>query len=1154
MKNLILFAGLLLADLSFAQDTIIVQTFTYDTISTRRAIFSFPPELQSMQFEKVLMYYNLKCSPLTTWDSYDCGEWDYLTYSQIWQHTGVLDSVIKETSRYLINGDDPASIEYVTSPYYHYYEDYQTFITYSSGTDNDFTIGSGTDLSVYPFGADNAVQRTQILWTSSEISGALITAGEIAKLRFDVNALGSSMGHLKIRMKHTSATDLTQFDETGWTTVYDNNTSFMTTGINTINLTYPFNYDGTSSILVDISFENNEPLAAANVLNATATSNNSVVYSNERLGYLNIAPGEYAEVDLTDFDFQDEVTICFWANGDMNFLPANTSVVEGYDSLNHRIVNIHFPWSDQTIYWDAGQGGPYDRIQKLASATEYEDVWHHWAFTKNSTTGTMNIYKDGVLWHTGSAKNLEPGAVNKFRIGNSVGGDYFYGGKLDEFRIWNAEISPTEIAAWMNKKVDPSHPDYADLVLYYDFDNDASIIDKSGNNRDAMMTTPSMINFYSGSQTGHTVSMVRPNVTFVQGTYTSQLDSVLVTDSVLVAPVDILEYQVDGRKFTIAGIDHLWPVGYSYTYDANGNKTDSTWHGADVTLSNETIAYYEEPFEVIVPFEIGRYITPYGIGFSLGPNGKTYVYDVTDYQSMLLGDVDFSAHNTQELIDVKFVFIEGTPPRDVLSVQQLWNGLGSYSYYGLDNDLNLSAETVPMDPDGDMFKLRTRITGHGQVGSNACCEWGNGVGRNHEILVDGTSRFLWEIWRENDCGDNPLISQGGTWPYAREGWCPGDAVPEYEFDLTPFVTPGTDAVIDYEIEDIPVSDPAQGGGNYVISMHVVTYGAPNFANDAAIVDVLNPNDFDLYSKWNPTCQYPRIILKNTGSATLTTAELNIWIGEFGNNVVTYTWNGSLDFLEQEIVEIPVDPSWWMDHLSATTFTARVYTANGVTDDYANNNMYTVNFEPSPSINEPFYIWYKTNNKASENSLYLKDNDGNIIYSRVSGTTTNATEYKDTMYLPAGCYTVEITDSDHDGLGFWYSNQVEGETSGFLRLKDVGGPTIYTFDIDFGHYAKYSFSVGYTVGMEEAESAHRFTIYPNPSKGMFTIGLDNFTGDQLQVEIYNELGAIVYSEIIPDNNPEGYLEKQISLERVPDGIYLVKVVSDDVIHTERVIIQ
>jgi hypothetical protein len=61
---------------SFSQDTTWVQTFTFDSISTRRADFAFPAELNDKRFEKVLMYYKLKCSRLTSWDQYNCGEWD----------------------------------------------------------------------------------------------------------------------------------------------------------------------------------------------------------------------------------------------------------------------------------------------------------------------------------------------------------------------------------------------------------------------------------------------------------------------------------------------------------------------------------------------------------------------------------------------------------------------------------------------------------------------------------------------------------------------------------------------------------------------------------------------------------------------------------------------------------------------------------------------------------------------------------------------------------------------------------------------------------------------------------------------------------------------------------------------------------------------
>ena len=76
-KIVVLIFGLSLSMVDFAQDTTWVQTFTFDSITTRRANFEFQAELNSKRFEKVLMYYKLKCSPLTTWDQYDCGEWDY---------------------------------------------------------------------------------------------------------------------------------------------------------------------------------------------------------------------------------------------------------------------------------------------------------------------------------------------------------------------------------------------------------------------------------------------------------------------------------------------------------------------------------------------------------------------------------------------------------------------------------------------------------------------------------------------------------------------------------------------------------------------------------------------------------------------------------------------------------------------------------------------------------------------------------------------------------------------------------------------------------------------------------------------------------------------------------------------------------------------
>ena len=95
MKNIyaltILFLTLTFDAFSYEErgDSIIVKTFTFDSITTRRGIFELPPR---DQYEKIIMHYTLKCDPRTTRDRFDCGEWDYLTYTVVRDTLGRYDS------------------------------------------------------------------------------------------------------------------------------------------------------------------------------------------------------------------------------------------------------------------------------------------------------------------------------------------------------------------------------------------------------------------------------------------------------------------------------------------------------------------------------------------------------------------------------------------------------------------------------------------------------------------------------------------------------------------------------------------------------------------------------------------------------------------------------------------------------------------------------------------------------------------------------------------------------------------------------------------------------------------------------------------------------------------------------------------------------
>jgi len=145
-------------------------------------------------------------------------------------------------------------------------------------------------------------------------------------------------------------------------------------------------------------------------------------------------------IPTTSLPTGNQISISFWAYGGSS-LPAATSIIYGNDASTNRVINIHLPWTDGTVFWDAGNSGTasYDRISKMADASDYKGRWTYWTFTKNATTGSMKIYLDGVLWHSGTGMTRTLSASATSALGS-------YPGKLDEFQISNVERSATEVA------------------------------------------------------------------------------------------------------------------------------------------------------------------------------------------------------------------------------------------------------------------------------------------------------------------------------------------------------------------------------------------------------------------------------------------------------------------------------------------------------------------------------------------------------------------------------------------------------------------------------------------------------------------------------------------------------------------------------------
>jgi hypothetical protein len=1147
MRKLLFFFHLFLLFRVQAQDTTWVQTFTFDSITTRRANFIFPEELNSKRFEKVLMYYKLKCSPLTTWDQYDCGEWDYLTYTRVFDHTGIYDSVRKDGNRFLSNWASPGTIDYTPAPnvIFDNYTRIEQERASTSLSSSPLNIGTSSSSSI--FNTASKGSRFQQLLTANELNAAGIQVGDIQGMILEILNTGSN-GQLlspRISIKATTSATLTSFQTTGFLEVYNRTRDTgnpLIIGANEFLFYQPFTWNGTSNLIIEFNYASDEPSTSGLVFATENIAGNQALSYPERNGYLNLSGTNFTMTELSDFTVGQELTVEFWAKGN-GTAGTNTTLLEAFDTLNNRILNIHMPWSDNNVYFDAGVSSGYDRINKTMNASEMDNSWNHWAFVKKQSTGEMFIYKNGTLWHSGTNKTRNIGYIHRFILGANVDQGLKWKGKIDEFRFYNSALSAATIQANYMNKIGATHPNWNNLLVYYDFDNENYAIDQSANDNLLMPSEHNMIRFDEVAVCGVQSSTDKPVISLLQGTVSSTATAISVQEKRLKPRNVIFEQQPVNRHFEITNTYVGTLQGNNIQYDENGQILAQVPFVATNQLINEQITYYNPPYELVKDVEIARYITPYGIQFDLGPNGFSWIYDVTDYQDYLRNTVDLAAHNTQELLDLKFAFIEGIPPRDLHKREPIWSDFRSYGFANMANDVDLQAKKIHLSDTSANFKIKTRMSGHGQVGNMACCEW---VPNSHQIKVDGVSRFNWNIWEETDCGDNPNIGQGGTWPYAREGWCPGDRVKEYEFELTPFVTPGDSVELDYVINQVPTNDPGQAGGNYIAAYDLISYSAPNFQNDAAIQDILNPNNWEYYSKWNPTCSNPRVILKNTGANPLTSCTITTWItyGVFA----TVNWTGNLGFLQEEIVEIPVnDLNFWSDWDSSKTFRAFVHNVNGTdgNDEYNQNSLKKAHFEAPERIDGPFFVWLSTNNKASENNYRLEDHAGNVIFERTQ--LTNQTQYKDTFDLAPGCYSIIIEDTDHDGLSFWYSSQVEGETAGTMRLRQVGGSYIEFFPGDFGHYHRYDFSVGFTMDITENELKHEINIFPNPSSGNTTIEISGLVDHHAELEIVDLSGRVIHREDM--NASQYFAESFVDVTMFRSGSYLIRIKTGKSVYTK-----
>ena len=90
------------------------------------------------------------------------------------------------------------------------------------------------------------------------------------------------------------------------------------------------------------------------------------------------------------------------------------------------------------------------------------------------------------------------------------------------------------------------------------------------------------------------------------------------------------------------------------------------------------------------------------------------------------------------------------------------------------------------------------------------------------------------------------------------------------------------------------------------------------------------------------------------------------------------------------------------------------------------------------------------------------------------------------------------------------------------------------------------------GVDDINVNNKWTVHPNPNNGRFTITATDIYSGEARLEVVNTLGQIVYIDIA--KTQQGNITKEIDLQNVAKGIYLLRIYAGDEINIMKLMVE
>ena len=367
--------------------------------------------------------------------------------------------------------------------------------------------------------------------------------------------------------------------------------------------------------------------------------------------------------------------------------------------------------------------------------------------------------------------------------------------------------------------------------------------------------------------------------------------------------------------------------------------------------------------------------------------------------------------------------------------------------------------------------------------------------------------------------------------------------------------PNSDVIDDYELAYWPtiymicpdrmVTEVEQQNSASAYMNFVNTCGEAEYSKDARVIDYSGDDMVDCDGNLNAGS----VRIQNNGTGPLT--DCNILAKANGDVLSTIPWSGNLDTYEETWVSIGMVPEIPTD----ATVTFEVDYSG---DMDASNNAMDPNINTAAAPESSIYVTLTvlTDGYPDETSWQLFDSNGNVVEStNIVGQAYGAdgdysgqanTEFTYNWTLGEDCYTFSVYDAYGDGVNSAQWGGDDGEIT--LTNATTGDvffaacPGVGQYPCDFGPVSTVSFDAGALGGNNPFDlnevSKPEISVFPNPSKDYTNLSISSQNKEEVNIEIYNNLGKVVYSKNI-DITP-GANNLRIETSDLLPGLYYMNV--------------